>query len=152
MSPQILVQFGTASNGWLPVTIETPGKLVRFVASYLPEDSLLNLIDALRVMLSTDGAATVTWYTEPTEYVWLFVAASEVIHLTIRSFPDHSHTVPEGQTMLTIQAERQVLVRSFWRALRRLETQDDFAEQWRRPFPHSALAQLSALLSASRVE
>ncbi|MDP9311775.1 MAG: hypothetical protein M3R24_12995 [Chloroflexota bacterium] len=150
MSPHIRIQFGTPSHGWLPVTIETPTDHLRFVASHIPEDSLLNLIDALHVVLATDGAASVTWDTEPTEYAWIFAAAGEVAALTIRAFPDHRRTAHEEHTMLTIQADRQVLVRSFWRALRSLETQDHFAQQWQRPFPHDALAQLSATLSTSR--
>ncbi len=150
MRPHIRVRFGPASNGWLPVGIETATEHVSFVASYIPEDSLLTLIDALRGVLASDGAATVTWFPEPAEYAWIFTRSGPEACLTIRAFPDHGRTPDAGRTVLTVQADRQGLVRSVWRALRRLETQADFAQQWQRPFPHDALAQLSAALSTSR--
>ncbi len=144
------VHFESARNGWLPVTIDTADEHLTFEASFTPDDSLAQLIDNLLVVLSSDGTASVTWCSEPVEYVFTFTTEGEVTNLTIRAFPDHRRAPGKERNVLTVQIDRQVLVRSFWRALRRLQTQDDFALQWHRPFPHTALAQLSTILLASQ--
>ena len=147
---QFHVRFEPARNGWLPVTIEAAHQRLAFEASFTPPDSLAQLIDTLLVVLSSDGTRSVTWYSEPVEYTFTFVSAADVVALIITTYPDYRRDARMGRNVLTIQADRTVLVRSFWRALRRIETQDDFVEQWRRPFPHDALAQLRAIFSASR--
>ncbi len=149
MQQHFHIRFGPARNGWLPVTIHTANQHLAFEASFTPDDSLAQLIDALLMVLASDGTAAVTWNSEPVEYRFTLEAVADVAKLTITAFADHRREAQEGKDVLTVQTDRQVLVRSFWRSLRRLQTQDDFAQQWHRPFPHAALAQLSTTLSTS---
>jgi hypothetical protein len=54
----------------------------------------------------------------------------------------------EGQRVFTYNDEPRSIVKTFWRALRRLESDTDFVSQWRYSFPHRDVERLGKLLGS----
>ncbi len=130
MFQRLQVRFGTADNGSLPVTLTTIDQQLTFIASYIPYDSLGNLVASLTGLLNVDGSTSVIWNTEPTEYDFLFMAKGNEITLSVVEFPSARRTRDGGRVVLTPHASRQGLVLGFWRALRGLQTDEAFEQHW----------------------
>lgn len=147
MFQRLRVNFGVADSGSLPVMLTATNQQLTFVASYIPYDSLNDLVASLTVLLNADGSTSVIWNTEPTEYDFLFTAKENEITLTVTEFPSARRTSHAGSIVFTVQASRRELVLIFWRALRNLRTQQAFEQHWKREFPDAAMEQLTAKLS-----
>lgn len=134
--PQILqVRFGIAQHGSMPVKITNSNRQICFTASYVPYDSMLELIDALILSLKGHNQKIARWNTEPIEYEFIFSRNCEHLTLDILNFPDCRRKQSQGELLLKVCDSPIAIVLPFWRALREVENRSSFEQQWQRVFP-----------------
>jgi hypothetical protein len=139
------VAFGSASHGWLSIFLEYETQYLEFTASYLPVDSLANLIDALMSILVYETPCIVHWNTEPTEYQFIFTPQNGLVEFTV--FQCSTNTTHQSPRLFTMMTTTTDIVTPFWRALKKLTTQETFEQEWGHPFPISQLDHLQNMLN-----
>jgi hypothetical protein len=141
------LQFERPVAGSLPVMLDTDELAFSFIPSYIPYDSLAELVSALIAVVVNDTVdAVVRWNTEPTEYEFHFVGDASEIVFSVIQFLDSRRQQHDGHTVLALRGQRMEIVLPFWRALRELQSYEIPAEQWQHPFPAGDLDKLTALL------
>jgi hypothetical protein len=129
--------FSSPSAGWLPVTIACRGTDVDIVASYIPNNFVRDLIHALLRISSEQATAEVAANEEPVTKMIEFTRQGETVHLSI----SETH---RDDVLLECAEPWQVVVMTFWRALRRLQNDPQLGE-WRLPFPATEMDQLTSV-------
>jgi hypothetical protein len=136
--------IGPPIHGWTPIKLTAPGVEMEFDASYTPNDSISDLVNATAAMLANVPEQVVSWNTEPHEYEFPFFTCGGRTRLEIREFPDSRRrrgVVP----LAMIEEETHTLARALWRGLRRLQgsmTVEDFAAGWGHPFPEATVERI----------
>ncbi|HYY56998.1 MAG TPA: hypothetical protein VE842_06660 [Pyrinomonadaceae bacterium] len=124
--------------------------------SHAPYDSLRDLVEALRALLSGSKNVLVKWSCEPDELDFeLSVVARDRVAFKVRHYPDHHRLARAGRIMFSLRTSRLELCLAFWRALRDLRRHiatDEFERNWRRPFPESEMRQLTEALRSFKRE
>lgn len=132
MAQEFKIFFSYPEHGWITVEICSQDKHLLFPASYTPYNSFFELLDALIAVVSGRDRAVVRWNTELIKYEFIFAKEDEELVLVIEKLIDNQH---QNEVVLKISSLDIYLVLPFWRALRRLETYDNFEQQWRLAFP-----------------
>jgi len=145
MTNTLFVRFGEVHDGWLYVDLHVGHQHLQFPASYIYA-SLSQLATALVNLLWTEGEAQVTWTTEPVEFDFRFVANGEIIQFEVIRFDDARRVQHTGKVEIQASVSRLILLRTFWRGLRELETRIPTDEYWGRQFPVSDLTTLTRYL------
>ncbi|MBH8572758.1 hypothetical protein I8752_06965 [Nostocaceae cyanobacterium CENA369] len=135
MPQNFCVRFGDANHGWLPVKLITNKEEFLFTASYVPYDSLSELVEALSLFLRTGASKLVRWNTEPIEYEFVLSEYAEQARLEVFEYPGSQRIQGTGKAVFEFSGSRKSLIVPFWPALRDLETRVGFEQQWQRSLP-----------------
>lgn len=135
MYQNFCVRFGDANHGWLPVILITNEQEFSFAASYVPYDSLSQLVEALSLFLKTSASKVVIWNTEPIEYEFIFSECDDQAQIEVFEYAGSQRIQGTDKAVFKFSGSRQSLAIPFWRALRDIETRVDFEQKWQRSFP-----------------
>jgi len=138
-----ITPFGTDG---LSVTLAQDEQTCSILASYIPYDSLSELTSSLIAMLQSMNTHRSRWNTERIEYEIVLEATDQDGLLEVWCYQDTRRQRDEGRVVFTYHAEPRSIVRTFWRALRRLESDTTFVSKWRHPFPHRDIQRLGEQL------
>lgn len=146
------VRFDSPANGWLGLELSADNTTVVQTFSHI-YPALRDLVSALCDVLNGVRARTVVFLLEPDELELHLVAIDQdIVKLTMRVFPDR-HRVREGTVLLEHCTTAPIVVLTFWRALRRLQTslpEDEFEHRFCQPFPALEMASLTSLVALSK--
>lgn len=134
MSENFRVRFGDTNHGWMPVNLITNDQQFSFIASYIPYDSLAELVEALSLFLQVGYSKIVRWNAEPTYYEFIFSESNEQAMLRVIEYTNQKLVQNAEQVVFTFSGSRVSLIIPFWRALRDIETRHGFEQNWQRPF------------------
>lgn len=148
--PPMKLKFGTAKNGWLPAELEADGDHFAFDVSYIPNDFLLELVEALHHILKESGEWFACLSQEPVEVEWRFYRIQDGVVFTLVEHPDSKRNKGTGTTMLEMTGSPLEIALPLWRGLRELagrKIKEGFnthwTQNWAHPFPERALDTLS---------
>ncbi|MEH1943425.1 MAG: hypothetical protein V7L01_24835 [Nostoc sp.] len=139
MSENFRVRFGDINHGWMPVNLITNEQKFSFIASYIPYDSLAELVEALSLFLQLGYSKIVRWNAEPIDYEFLFSESNEQAMLRVIEYTNQLRVKNAKEVVFTFSGSRISLVIPFWRALRDIETRHGFEQKWQRPFPKQGM-------------
>ena len=146
---RLRVQFGEPRAGWLPVELRAGDTHFAEVFSWTPYDSPGELVTWSLGLCAGAPTGAVRWNTEPT--VYLFEASpldgDRVRFDVVRLDPGPHET--RRTVVFSVEESAVTIARTFWRALRRLETWADVATRFR-GLPSSDIARLGQRLRESR--
>lgn len=153
------LMFGRAKHGWLPAELEADDVLLQFDISYLPNDFLLELTEALRFVLHQPGERFAILSQEPVETEWRFYRIQDAVVFSLVEFPDSSRLKGTGKKLLERTGYPLEIVLPLWRGLRELagrKFKEGFSthwtHHWAHPFPSESLDALSEAVSIARTE
>ena len=151
------LRFGTAKNGWLPAELEADGERFAFDISYLPNDFLLELVEALIKVLREPGEWKACLSQEPVEVEWRFYRIQDGVVFSLVEYPGSSRTKGTETTIFEASGYPIEIVLPLWRGLRELrgrKFKESFATHWRQhwshPFPDQALDKLSEAIAIAK--
>ncbi len=149
MSEKLRVVFNSPQCGWMSFELSAGAeRLTHAVSSALP-DALRELMDALTTLLSEDTEATLKWTLDPDELDFNLSAHGAQAALAVDWYQDRRRGANTGERVFSFQGSRLDVCRPFWRALKGIREDievDDFARNWRRPFPEAEMRRLSEAL------
>lgn len=147
------LRFGTARNGWLPAELEANAGRFAFDISYLPNDFLLELIEALTGLLRGAGEWRACLPQEPVEVEWRFFRIQDGCVFSLVEFPGSERTKGSGAKIFEFSGYPLEIVLPIWRGIRELrgrKFKEGFGTHWRHhwahPFPDQALDALTAAI------
>ncbi|RYZ17738.1 MAG: hypothetical protein EOO70_01080 [Myxococcaceae bacterium] len=146
---RLQVQLGEPHAGWLPVELRAADRSFAAIFSYTPYDSLHELVTWLLGLCAGAPTGAVHWNTEPTFY--LFEATpldGDRVRFDVVRHERRTHDT-RRTVVFTHEDSPVTIARTFWRALRRLETSADGATSFRE-LPSSDIALLGRRLEVSR--
>ena len=153
------LRFGTAKNGWLPAEFEAEGEEFAFDISYLPNDFLLELVEALTKVLREPGEWKACLPQEPVEVEWRFYRIQDGVVFSLVEYPGLSRAKGTGTTILEASGYPLEIALPLWRGLRELrgrKLKEGFVTHWRQnwahPFPDKALDTLSEAIANAKEE
>lgn len=143
------VHIEPPTGRWLIITFQTPTAPVQCGPSAILSDPIGDLVAALVVTAQSPAPVHFQWHEEPVLVDGAFhTTAQETRFTLIRS----DQTAPP-ELLLAITAPRMVILRPFWRALRRLQSQldpDAYAAQMGHAFPGPAMHQFTNWMQAHK--
>jgi hypothetical protein len=149
------VHFGRPEHGWMKVTITQEDGEFSFPASYISvargqmEDSISELVSALLLMLN-NVQGIVHWFSEPTEYQFIFSPENDLATLTILEIGPSSNG-RESREILRFHAALYDVCKPFWKAWRDLETGQspiEYETSWMHSFPTQEMKRLTQMMYA----
>lgn len=149
MKGSLQVTFNSPQSGWMSLGLKAGGQSFVTAVSYMPYDSLHDLIVALNILLDGADAATIKWNREPEEYDFVLKREGDRVQLEIVRYPNHRRRRRESETVLTHTAPLHGICTAFVVALRELRRDravDEFEKNWRREFPAQELQALTKRL------
>jgi|GEM_PF-1542222 len=151
------LRFGTARNGWLPAELEADEERLAFDISYLPNDFLLELVEALINLLREPGEWRACLPQEPVEVEWRFYRIQDGAVFTLVEYPGSSRTKGTGTKVFEASGYPLEIALPLWRGLRELrgrKFKESFGTHWRQhwahPFPDQALDTLSEAIANAK--
>ena len=155
MNKPFRVSFNSPQSGWMSLSLEAGEESFVAVVACKPYDSLRELIESLTALVDGNGAGkksrTVKWSCEPDELDFKITVRGDAVSLKVIHYKDHRRSMKESQVVFTLQSSRLEFCLAFWRALRALHRDietDEFDRNWRRPFPHTEMLQLTESVRA----
>ncbi|HVG32064.1 MAG TPA: hypothetical protein VM911_03260 [Pyrinomonadaceae bacterium] len=125
------------------------------VVACKPYDSLRELIESLTALVDGNSrgkkSRTVKWSCEPDELDFKITLSGDSVSLKVVHYTDHRRSLKDSRAVFTLQSSRLEFCLAFWRALRALHRDietDEFDRNWRRPFPHTEMLQLTESVRA----
>lgn len=147
---KIKIEIEPPRRGWALVRVSVEGSEVSFDASYVPSDSIGDLVSAASRLAVGLTEATVTWNSEPREYDFHFSALDGRTTLSIYAFPDARRSRrSEGPVIAMVETETIIIVHEIRRCLRQLQAAvpaEEYQRSWGYAFPESALIRLESLI------
>ncbi len=153
MEREVKLRFGVAKNGWLPVLLEIGKHVHTFDASYLPNDFLVDLTNALVDVLTRDGTYEAVLHEEPTENVWQFFRIQDEVVFTIVRYASHRRSGIRPDKLFEIYGSPTEVALPLWRGLKELASRrlkDNFKQNWSRAFPVSELDRLEERINDAK--
>ncbi|WP_413200218.1 hypothetical protein [Nostoc piscinale] len=135
MTRAFKVDFSCPEHGWITVEMFSQEQQLLFSASYTPENSLCELLDALIALLNGQHQAVVRWNTEPIRYEFIFAQNDKQLTLDVVKLANLPINQQQNELVFKVKSSCISMVLAFWRALRHLESYENFAQHWVRSFP-----------------
>ncbi len=135
------------------MSLQAGEQILAMSVSHAPDDSLLDLMSALSVVLIGGEAASVRWNCEPDEYDFKFILRDDKVQLVVSHFPGHERKKIDGQVVFSLQDSALLICLPFWTALRDLRRRvevNEFARHWRRDFPYEVMQRLTKAVKAAK--
>jgi hypothetical protein len=155
MNKPFRVSFNSPQSGWMSLSLEAGEENFVAVVACKPYDSLRELIESLTALVDGNGVGkkshTVKWSCEPDELDFKITVRNESVSLKVIHYTDHRRSSKKSRAVFTLQSSRLEFCLAFWRALRALHRDietDEFDRNWRRPFPHTEMQQLTESVRA----
>jgi len=159
MTQALNVSIESPQSGFMSLRLRAGEQSIVMGASCMPHDSLLELIEALSVLLESgaagEAAAAVRWNCEPEEYDFRFTTHGARVRFTITHHLDQRRTAGASRQVFSWMGSEFELCVPFWRELRDLRRRiatDVYDQNWRRPFPHQQMRRLTELLRGRKRE
>ena len=146
------LKFGSAKHGWLPLTLELENKKLEFCLSYMPNDFLLELTEALVGTLQNEGTHVATLPEEPAESEWIFYRVQDQLVFSIVQHSDHRRIRNKSAKLLECWGTPIEVVVPLWRGLRELDSRklkEGFKQSWSFDFPSDALNRLTSQIRSN---
>ena len=124
MKSRLKIKFEESSNGWYPITVSNGHKNIQFVASNVPFDPVLELIDAVENCFLHGVEAEALMHLEPSYFKWRLVPKGEFVELNIffveekRSLNMPGNTELKGNLELQYSGESRDVLLAIWWGLR----------------------------------
>lgn len=148
------LRFETAKNGWLPAKLEAEGEEFAFDISYLPNDFLIELIEALLHLLKEPGEWLACLPQEPTAVEWRFYRIQDAAVFSLVQFPGSERQKGTGKKIFEMTGTPLEIVLPLWRGLCELHGRrpkegfsTHWTQHWAHPFPERSLDALSAAIA-----
>jgi len=132
---------------------------LQFDISYLPNDFLLELTEALHFILRQPGERLAILSEEPVETEWRFFRIQDAVVFSLVEYPDSKRLKGKGKKLFEQTGFPLDIVLPLWRGLRELagrKIKEGFwthwTHHWAHPFPLESLEALSEAISIARVE
>jgi len=155
MNKPFRVVFNSPQSGWMSFGLEANGESFVAVVACKPYDSLRELIESLTTLVDGNGVGkksqTVKWSCEPDELDFKITVRGDAVFLKVIHYTDHRRSLKDSRTVFSLKSSRLEFCQAFWRALRALHRDietDEFDRNWRRPFPHTQMQQLTESVRA----
>jgi hypothetical protein len=121
-------------------------------ASWVTEDTLGDLLEALVALLEGAAETRCSWEEEPGEYRWIFTRTNGQVELRVLGFADLDDHEPDerGELVFATRQDLQVLAAAIVDGITAMlaEYGEDGYQEWMDPFPTQMLARLRELLIA----
>jgi hypothetical protein len=137
------VELSPPSIGWIELALRSGAAEVLIQVSHTPYDSLEEVAAAAASFLETGHVTVARLNCEPDQYDLVFEAS----RLRAVLYPGGRRTIASARDVLLHEGAPLVMARTFWRALRKLESQFE-PEHWNHPFPSQAVERLGRLVKA----
>ncbi len=149
---RLQVIFDLPSHGWLGLDLRAgERRFVEHVSHIYP--SLAHLCSGLCDVLNGAPSRPIVFYLEPAELELRIAPESDnEWYLSLMWFRDHRRSAMPAPSF-EFRSTPFMIVSTFWRALRRLETAlpaAEFAAQYCEPFPTLEMASLTKLVKAGK--
>jgi hypothetical protein len=152
MNKTFRVTFNSPQSGWMSLSLKAGEQSFVAAVSHAPDDSLRALMEALLALLDAGAQRiTVKWNCEPDELDFEIRTKDERVEFKVLHFPDHRRLAGTSHVVFSLAVSKLEFCLAFWRALRALHRDietDEFDKNWRRPFPHSEMRQLTEAFRA----
>jgi hypothetical protein len=141
-------------NGWLRITIQDDNQEVLFFPDGILADSMLDLAQALNAIWNgRSDAIMVVWYSLPQRFEFHFIPHNgDEFAFRIDEYPSHHPDWHKRTVYFETRTTRKVLCLTFWRAIRKYQSQVSFeayARYMKHPFPAEAVARLTAAIQTN---
>jgi hypothetical protein len=151
------LRFGTAKNGWLPAELEAGDEKFAFDISYVPNDFLLELVEALIKLLRGPGDWRACLPQEPVEVEWRFYRIQDGAVFFLVEYPGSSRAKGTGTKVFESCGDPLEIALPLWRGFRELrgrKFKESFGTHWRQnwvhPFPDQAIDALSDMIAKAK--
>ena len=147
------VSMESPQSGWMAMSLQAGEQNLALCVSHAPCDSLLDLMNALSIVLTSGGESSVRWNCEPDEYDFKFTLRDDKVQLAVSHFPGHARKKIDGQVVFSLQDSALLICLPFWTALRDLRRRvevNEFTRHWRREFPYEAMQRLTRAVKAAK--
>ncbi len=102
----LLFSLQDLHHGWWQAVLSDGLQQATLTASAVPEEPLLPLLWAVRLLLLGASESTCTWWGEPGQYRWLFSRTETQLQIHIVRFEDHrSWSNEKGKTVLRMECD-----------------------------------------------
>ena len=146
------LEVGPPRLGWAEMTVTFEDFRLSVLASNTPWDSIADLAAAAHGHVSRRSVEVVRWHIDPGAFLFRLVPNGERSVFEIFEFADSSmRWPPRPDPIFFVELGTKSLGGSILRCLRRLEgrvSADAYLQEWRHPFPTSAVKQLGDALKA----
>jgi hypothetical protein len=153
MAESLHVCFNSPQSGWMSFELSAGEQKFVEVASYRPDDSVRDLVNAVATILGADtDEAVVRWGLNPESLDFKFRSRGDEAELRVFRYLDERRGgsgADGGELVFSFSGDRVELCRSFWQALREMQgaaETDEFARNWRHEFPARELEELTKSL------
>lgn len=139
------VCLGPPESGWLRVELSLDDQVYKFHPSYVPYDSITELVSALLKILTGYDKAIVRWNDEPVEREFVFDVAGERIDFRVYLI-NETAIEKQREEVFSFSGSVYEVIRPFWKALRDMESMqslEEYEKQWHRPFPEREIMELT---------
>ena len=153
MPNKLKVAFDDPEHGWVGLTISCGSDTVTINISYTPNDSSLDLANALYNLFLYSGEAKVIYHAGSTEYELRFAKEGGVVRFETYEYPDRLRDAGRGERFFEAAGSYGDICIPFWRALRNLQgrfSEEELYARWHRSFPWKEIDGLTALLREGR--
>jgi len=134
------VFFDNPEHGWLPVTMQFNGEELELDVSDVPVNPICELISAL-LDISESRSKKITWFLEPVECELTFTVTGDFTTLEL--------SLNDKSLDYSIEIETNVMLLTFWRALRKFET-FEVKDHWE--IPKQCIAELTLKINEIKKE
>lgn len=101
-------------HGWWQADLSDGIQQITMTVSSIPQEPLLPMLSALRLLLLGARASTCIWWEEPGQYRWLFSHTEHLLQIHIIRFNDSSDWSNEkGQTVLRMECSLLAFAKRF---------------------------------------
>lgn len=144
-SQRLKVDLDRPENGWLIVELASGDQQYSFHPSYIPYDSITELVNALLKTLDGYDKAIVRWNDEPVEHEFAFEPKGDQVDF--RAYIINEMVFgKEQEQVFEFSGTTYEVVWPFWKALRDMESRQsrrEYEKQWREPFPERGMVELT---------
>lgn len=152
LAQKLEVTFSPPSNGWVGLDLRVGDQRLSENLSHI-FPGLRDLCSGLCDVMNGAASRPAVFYLEPAQLeLRISPEASDRWRFTASVFPDRRRHAPAAAAIVAV-FPAAIIVLTFWRALRRLETSlspEEFASRFRDPFPSLEMASLTKLLDARK--
>jgi hypothetical protein len=112
-------------HGWWQAVLSNGFQEATITGSAIPEEPLLPLLWAVRLLLLGANASRCIWWGEPGQYRWLFSRTEQQIQIRIVWFANHQHwSDDKGKTIVHMECNLLAFAKRFSHQLGQLEYQN----------------------------